>query len=221
MVIWFLKANYAPSVSEAVKNFPENAVLENGNLTNAPSAILTQRKFLSAVIDFQESGSTGQTADVQIEFRKNYFQICSLFGCGLFNYPAGKIPLGRSSSEPWWDARQPVIFAICAVVTALGIWFAWVILALLYMPAAKLIAYFADRPLSWRESWRLVSAAQMPGAFLMSLAIVLYGLQVFDLIRFMFFFSAHFFVVWIYVCSAPFYLPRTTETVPPAKNPFV
>jgi hypothetical protein len=220
VVIWFLKTNYSPSISEAIKNLPDNALLENGILTNVSSGILTQKKFLSAIIDLEETGLTGQTADVQVEFRESYFQICSLLGCGVFNYPDGKIILGRSSAEPWWGARQPVILAICGVITAIGVWFAWVILAIIYMPVAKLIAYFADRQLSWRESWRLVSAAQMTGAFLMSLAIILYGLQVFDLIRFMFFFSAHFFVAWVYIFSAPFFLPPVS-TSPPATNPFV
>jgi hypothetical protein len=220
IVIWFLKTNYFPSISEAVKKFPDNAVLENGILTNVASGILSQKKFLSAVVDLEETERSGQTADVQVEFRRDYFQICSLLGCGMFEYPPGKIVLGSSSAEPWWGARQPVILAICGITTAVFLWFVWVIFAIIYAPIAKLIAYFADRQLAWRESWRLVSAAQMPGAFLMSLAILLYGLQLFDLIRFLFFFIVHFFVAWIYICSAPFFLPRVSDKISAAKNPF-
>lgn len=221
IVIWFINANYSPSISEAIKNLPDEASFQNGELTNVSSGVLTQKKFLSLVVDLEENGQTGQTADLQVVLRKNYFEICSLPGCGYFKYPNENILIGRSTSEPWWGARQPVILAIIGALSLAGLWLAWVIFALVYAPIAKLTAYFNDRPLSWRGSWRLASAAQMPGAFLMSLAIVLYGLHVFDLIRFIFFFGLHFFVTWFYIFSAPFSLPRASAaSSSPAKNPF-
>jgi hypothetical protein len=220
VVVWFVHENYFPSVSEALKNFPESAALQNGILTNAPSRILTEKKFLSAIIDLEETGHSGQTADVQVELRRNYFQVCSLFGCALFDYPPEAISLGRSSSEPWWGARQPVILVLCAASVFVALWIAWIIFSCIYAPIAKLLAYFGDRELSWRGSWRLAGAAQMTGALLMSLAIFLYGIQAFDLIRFLFFFALHFVVAWIYVGAAPFFLPRTTPKISVTANPF-
>ena len=113
-----------------------------------------------------------------------------------------------------------MIFGIIGVASFVGLFLSWFIFALLYAPIAKLIAYFADRELSWSGSWKLASAAQMFAALLMTFAMVLYGLQAFDLIRFLFFFSAHFFVAWIYVGVAPFFLPRVSAKTPVAKNPF-
>ncbi len=220
VVIWFLYTNYCPSISEAIENLPDNASIQNGGLTNVPSRILTEKSFLSAVVDLEETGQTGRIADLQLELRQNYFQICSLLGCGAFEYPKEKISIGRSSAEPWWGARQPVILAICGAVAFIQIFLSWILLALIYAPVVKLIAYFVNRELSWRGSWLLASAAQMTGALLMSFSIFLYGVHAFDLIRFMFFFVLHFVIAWIYLGSAPFFLPNILVKNSDGKNPF-
>ncbi len=220
IVVWFFNAAYVPSIVEAMTKLPDDSALQNRKLTNVVSGVLAEGRFLSFVVDLEESGATGQTADLQVELRHAYFQVCSIFGCGMFVYPQENIQIGRSTAEPWWGARQPVILALCGVVTFLGVWFSWIFLALIYAPIAKAFAYFADRELTWRASWRLVSTAQIPAALLMNLAIVFYGLQAFDLIRFLFFFGAHFVVAWLYVCVAPFFLPRVSVAIPIAKNPF-
>ncbi|MEO5803742.1 MAG: hypothetical protein ABIR24_09435 [Verrucomicrobiota bacterium] len=221
VLVWFLNANYSPSILEAIQNLPDETTLKQGQLTNVASQVLTEKKFLSIIIDLEETGESGRVADLQVELRKNYFQICSVLGCGIFDYPKETISIGRSTSEPWWGARQPVILAMCGALTFVGVWLSWSMLALIYAPMAKLIAYFTDRELSWRGSWRLACAAQMMGALLMCLAIVLYGLQAFDLIRFMFFFSLHFVVTWFYIFSAPRFLPRVSAAEPVAMNPFM
>ena len=220
VMIWFCHVNYFPTIREAIQELPDTAILKNGQLTNVSSGVLIEKKFLSIAIDLEETGQHGKTADLQMQLRPNYFQICSLLGCVPFDYPKETILLGRSSVEPWWGARQPVIFGIIGVASFAGLFLSWFVLSLLYTPIVKLIAYFADRELSWSGSWKLSCAAQMFAALLMTFAIVLYGLQAFDLIRFLFFFSAHFVVAWIYVGAAPFFLPRVSEKIPVAKNPF-
>ncbi len=220
VVIWFLNANYSPAILEAIHNSPDSAAIQGGQLTNLASGILTQKKFFAVVVDLESTGQSGQTSDLQLELRPKHFQICSIAGCVIFDYPRTKIPLGRAAAEPWWGARQPVILAICGALAAAGLLLAWMLLSLIYAPIAKLIAYFTDRELSWRGSWRLSSAAQMFAGLLMCLAILFYGLQAFDLIRFLFFFGAHFFVSWIYLISAPFFLPRVSTAVATEQNPF-
>lgn len=222
VVVWFLNANFVPPISEAIRNLPDAATLQNGKLTNAPTKILAQQKFLALVIDLEQTGGSGQTADLQVELREQYFQICSLFGCGLFIYPKESITLGRATFEPWWGARQPIILAICGALAFVQVWLSWIIFAVIYAPIAKLIAYLTDRELSWGGSWRLASACQMTGALLMTLSIFFYGIQVFDFIRFLFFSALHFVVAWIYLGTALYFLPPVSAgEIPPAKNPFV
>jgi hypothetical protein len=220
ILIWFLNANYFPSVLEAIQNLPDETLLKNGELTHVSSGVLSEKKFLSIAVDLEETGQVGKTADLQLELRRNYFQLCSLLGCVPLEYPPEEISLGRATAEPWWSARQPVIFGIIGMASFAGLWLNWLLLAVVYTPVAKLVAFFAERELSWIGSWKLSSAAQMFAALLMNLAIVLYGVQAFDLIRFLFFFSAHFVVAWIFVGAAPFFLPRVSMKVPVTKNPF-
>lgn len=220
IVIWFCHANYSPAILEAIQNTPDEAVLEKGELGNISSQILVEKKFLSIAIDLEESGRLGKISDLQVELRPNYFQVCSLFGCALFDYPKESILLGRSTAEPWWGARQPVIFAIIGAGIFAGVWLSWLALALLYAPIVKIIAFFEDRELSWSGSWKLSCAAQLFAAILMSFAILLYGLQAFDLIRFLFFFTAHFVIAWIYVGASPYFLSTVSAKVPAVKNPF-
>jgi len=220
IVIWFCNANYSPAILEAIRNTPDEVVLEQGTLTNVSSQILTEKKFLSIAIDLEETGQLGKISDLQMELRQNYLQICSLFGCALFDYPKENIILGRSTSEPWWGARQPVIFAFIGVGTLIGVWLSWFLFALIYTPIVKLIAFFEDRELSWTGSWKLSCAAQLFAALLMSFAILLYGLQAFDLIRFLFFFTTHFVVAWIYLGASPYFLPAVSAKTSAPKNPF-
>jgi len=221
VVVWFLHANYVPSIAEAIGNLPNEAAFQNGTITNIASGVLTEKQFLSIVVDLEETGRTGQTADVQIELRRGDFQICSLLGCGLFYYPGESFVIGRSVSEPWWGARRPVILALCGALAFAGIWAAWILLGLFYAPVAKFMAYFNDRELTWGESWRLAGAAQASGALLASLAILCYGLQAFDFIQFIFFFGLHLFVPWFYLFASPLTLPAISTPDPVTQNPFV
>lgn len=220
ILLWFFNANYSPAILEAIQNIPDKAALRNGRLTGASSKILSDKKFLSVVIDLEKTGRLGEIADMKVELRPDYFQVCSLFGCALFDYPKENISIGRSTAEPWWGARRPVIFGIIGVTTFVSIWLVWLILASFYAVVPKLIAVYAERELSLGGSWKLCCVAQLFAALLMCLAIIFYGLQIFDLIQFLFFFAAHFVVAWAYVCAAIFFLPPRSAKIPATKNPF-
>lgn len=220
VVVWFLNTNYAPAIRESIRRLPDSTLLQNRRLSNVSSQLLAESKFISAAIDLDGSGQFGKISDVQLELRRNEFRICSLFGCVVFNYPPGTISLGRANSEPWWGAREPVILFGAGLATFVSVVLIWFIFALAYTPIAKSIAYFANRKLSWKGSWKLCSAAQLVAALLMTLAILFYGLQLFDLIQFLFFFCAHFVVAWTGVCVAPFFLPMVTAKQSAVENPF-
>ncbi|MDQ6632405.1 MAG: hypothetical protein M3Y82_11740 [Verrucomicrobiota bacterium] len=220
-LIWFLNRNISPAISEALQQLPETAVLQNGELKNLKSKTLASGKILSLMIDLEENIQTGQTVDLQIEFGKKQFKICGLLGCLDFNYPADQtMALGRSKSDPWWGAWRPIILAGIALAFLLFLFFYWAIFSTLCFSIPKIFAYFADRELSWPGSWRLASAAQMPGAFLFAAAIFLYGLNMIDLIHFGILLGLHFISGWIYLGAAPFFLPRISETLSAQPNPF-
>jgi hypothetical protein len=51
-------------------------------------------------------------------------------------------------------------------------------------------------------------------------SILLYGLGLIDLLRFLLLWSLHLVVGWIYVIASPLRLPRASDAKPIAGNPF-
>jgi hypothetical protein len=92
------------------------------------------------------------------------------------------------------------------------------LLATVYCLPAWLIGLFANRQLNFRGSWKLSGAALMPGAMLLTAAIVLYGFGALNLIQFCFLFGAHLALAWLYLFLSQLFLPRN---IPVEKgNPF-
>jgi len=58
----------------------------------------------------------------------------------------------------------------------------------------------------------------MPGALLLSLALVLYDVGTFDLVQLCFAFGMHFIIGWVYLFVSPMFLRRIQPAEP--KNPF-
>jgi hypothetical protein len=73
--------------------------------------------------------------------------------------------------------------------------------------------------LNFRQSWRLAGAALMPGALLMTAAILLYGIGFLNLVSFGFIFGAHFLIGWIYLFVSLLFVPRAPIAVNQG-NPF-
>jgi hypothetical protein len=95
----------------------------------------------------------------------------------------------------------------------------WAVLAWVYAPAAKLIAWFCDRRLTWTGAWRLACAALLPGAVLLALGLVLYGLQMADVFGLGYFGTVHFLVGWVYLLAGPVFAPRLSS-ISSSRNPF-
>jgi hypothetical protein len=188
--------------------------------------VLAENRFFSLAVDLDHSGNLAPAAHVQLQFGERDWQVASVFGvldvASLdTRYPANTIiPLDRTSAEPWWGAREPfLLLAVLAVVMG-SLVVSWLVLATLYAPVAWLAGFYANRELTLAGSWKLAGAALMPGALLLSVALVLYGLQVFGLGRLGLAFVLHFVTGWIYLGLSPLFLPRHPEVVPARANPF-
>lgn len=224
VVLWFVDRNYTPVIVAAARNMPEEAVVRNGSLDGVTTGVLAERKFLSVAIDLRQGPSIGQSADLQLELHERNIAICpsyrSLAGIILCRYPtSGYWPVGRTILEPWWDAWKPVCYAGVVLGVGVGLILTWLILATAYGIAARLIAYFGDRSLGLGQCWNLAAAALMPGALIMILGIVFYGLQMVDLIGLSMLSVLHFIVGWVYLAFAPLRAPRNADATP-ATNPF-
>jgi hypothetical protein len=229
-ITWLVANAAGPVISQTIAQLPETAAFEGGSLTGFNGPVVAESKFLSMQIDTSDQPEFSETADFQIECRKNNGRACSLLrsllGCVEFDYPRDhKISLTRSHLEPWWGARQPLIWALAFVVGVMCLFVSWAALALVWMFVGKMIAWFTDRQLSWFGAWKLCSVALMPGALLLALAARLYHWQVIDLIALSFFYFGHLVLGLIYVIGAPFKCAKIVtaeqgkKAVTP-KNPF-
>jgi hypothetical protein len=219
--VWFLSDGCFPTVRAAIRNLPVAGEIRAGRLNwpGHPPQLLAEGRFLAFIVDPNHSGQIHSTADVQIEFGTESVRIISLLGYTEQEYPRDWIvSFNRTDLEPLWGAWEPELLAIAVLALVAGLMLAWAVLATIYFLLVRLISFFANRDLDFRGSWKLAGAALMPGALLLTAAIMLYGFAVLDLVQFCFIFAAHFALGWIYLFLSQLFLPRLVASE--KGNPF-
>ena len=222
--VWFLRHACSPAIFQAIQQMPESARITDGRLAGFDATLVAETKFLAIAVTPETSDQIGQSADIQIQFRPTNVRIGSVFRPDWgWEFQYGKktaLNLSRSTLEPWWGAWHPVLLAATGLAIVALLLGSWAVLALIYTFPAKFIAWFGDRQLSWVGAWRLGSAALLPGALLMGVAILLYDWQVVDLIGLAFFFVAHMLIGWVYLAGGAWACHRQYPNVL-KQNPFV
>ncbi len=223
-VVWFLATLWFPTVRQAIHQLPERGTIHNRSLDSPVTfaAILAEtRPFLIFVLDLEKQRNASQTSDVLVEFHRNNFQVCSIFGCLVFDYPRGwNVEFNRQGLEPGWKTWEPILLGLAALLVIVLLLLSWAALATIYCWVVRLLGFFKDRDLNWARSWRLASAALMPGSVLLSAGILGYGLGVMDLIRLLVLFALHLVMGWVYLGISPIFVPRLPAITPPGVNPF-
>jgi hypothetical protein len=226
---WFLRTAWTPTVRSAIARLPDGAGLTNGVLAwpGERAVLLAESPFLACTVDLDHASRATGTSDLQVELGRRDWQMSSVFGAldlpGLVNtaYPAKcEVSLSRAEVEPWWAAREPFLVALAMAALMVFLFLSWTVLATLYCVVVWLAGFFGNRTLGWGGSWRLAGAALMPGALLLSAALVLYGLRVFSLLQLLLAFGLHFVVGWAYLFVSPMFLARNPEVPPTGGNPF-
>lgn len=222
-VLWFCEEAWFPSLRQAIAALPDEGEIRGGTLRwqGSSPVMLAGGDFLSFAVDLEHTATLGQAAQVRVEFGVHDVRFCSLLGCLVTPYPRGsEIAFNRVDLEPWWGARQPFIRLGVVVATATALMLTWFVLSLLYVLPVWIIGVLSNRELGLLAAWRVAGAALIPGAFAGVLAIVLYGLGVLDVVRFVLALALHFLVVWGYLATCPFFLPRAAGVTGPRGNPF-
>ena len=223
-VAWFLSTAWFPAVRQAIRQLPEQGSIDNQKLDSPLAFAQTLAEnwpFLIVVLDLEKQRNASQTSDVLVEFHRNNFQVCSLFGCLLFNYPKGwSMEFNRPSLAPEWEAWEAIILSLASLLILMSLLISWASLAMFYCGVVRLLGFFKDRELTWSSSWRLASAAQMPGALLLAAGIICYGVGMVDLIRLLLLVVLHLVVSWLYLAFSPFFVPRLPDVAAPEENPF-
>jgi len=223
-VLWFLDTGWFPAIRETIARLPATGGIENGQLLSphASREPLFENRLLTFAINLDTTHNPNAGGDLRIEFRRESWAICSMFGCWSWNYPGGQvIPLNQPDLQSLWGAWETMIYLWIGLAVWIGLFVSWFLLATLYSPMLRVYAFFKDCDLNLAGSWKLAGAALLPGALLVSAALVLYGLDVLNLFSFLLIWLLHFFVAWIYLFISPRRLPTATDAVPSVRrNPF-
>jgi hypothetical protein len=224
-VAWFLAVAWFPAVKQFIQQLPEQGTIGHQQLDLAatPAVRLAEnRPFLILVMDPENQRNASQTSDVLVEFHRKNYQVCSIFGCLFFNYPKrGSLEITRAHLAPLWEAWEPTLLVATVLSIALGLLLSWSLLATIYCVLVRLLGFFKDRDLTWGRSWRLASAALLPGALMLAAGVCGYGLGVVDLIRLLLLFVLHLATGWVYLALSPLYVPHLPEVASRGTNPFV
>lgn len=225
---WMTRTAFLPGWRAALQAMPAGARFEQGRLVwpGPDPVLLAETPFLSVEVDLRHAGRLSPAADVNLQFGEHDWRIASVLGALDVaaldtRYPAHwNFPLDHATAEPWWAAREPFLLPGFIVLAGAALMAAWWLLAALFAPVAWMAGLYANRDLSWSGSWRLAAAALLPGALLMSAALALYGLRVFDLGRLGLAFALHLALGWIYLVVSPVFLPRLSKAPRAGANPF-
>jgi hypothetical protein len=219
-VVWFLSDGVFPVIDDAISELPDVACFDGGKLDwhDDSPMLLAEGKILSIGVDLNHEGQYRSPADFQFEFGRDSLVIVSLLGEAEIDYPPGYLSANYRDARPAWGAWSPNILALAAIGTFFGLLLIWAALATLYFLPVWLICFFANRDLNFRASWKLAAAALMPGAVFVSLALMLYELELFDLVQFCFAFGMHLVIGWIYLFLSPMFLNRALPK--DKRNPF-
>lgn len=222
-VIWFLATVWFPATRAAIRQLPETGLIQNQLLTSPRSTTepLVDNRFLAFVVNVDGTSASSIASDLRVEFRRQNFALCSLLGCLQISYPKDStVQFNRPELESWLAAWELTIYSATGLAVVVWLFTIWLLLATLYGPAARIYAFFKDRQLTVLGSWKLSSAALLPGALLTAAGIVLYGLGLIDLLQFLFLCALHLMVGWVYLFVSPLRLPRASDAATAPRDPF-
>ncbi|HSY16698.1 MAG TPA: hypothetical protein VK815_00115 [Candidatus Acidoferrales bacterium] len=220
-VVWLLSSGFFPTIDAAIRALPATGDISRGKLswTDESPKILAEGHFLSFSVDTKHTRQLRLPAQFQFEFGEDSLVVISLLGEMELPYPSDQsFYFNRTDLQPAWGAWSPNLLGLAALGTFFGLLLTWALLATVYFLPVCLVAFYTDRDLNFRASWKLAGAALMPGALLLTLGIVLYGFGVFDLVQLGFAFTMHFIIGWIYLLISPLFLNRALPGE--KKNPF-
>jgi hypothetical protein len=223
-LVWFLRTAWFPTVRAAVDRLPARGEMKSGKLfwTDDSPQLLAEGHFLAFVVDTNHSGALRSPAQIQIEFGRDDIFFYSLAGYREWPYPADwNFGFNRAELQPWWGAWEPPIQWIAFAGMLFWCLASWTLLATLYFLPVWLGAYFANRDLNLRRSWKLAGAALMPGALVMIAAILFYGFGVLDLVQLAAAVGVHLAASWVYLVWGVWASPSLVPGAAAAReNPF-
>ena len=208
-VVWFVQQAWVPVIDKSIRQMPPTGEIRAARLAWPNGAVLQQEPPFMR-IDVRPGGFTNvvESADLVLAFGPSDLRIGSSLGLGLLTlpYPTGWIlSFNKTELEPWWGARSHMVLAGLGLLVVLTLLFAWSALGLLYTFPAKV---FSVNRVDWAGARKIAVAAQLPGALVMSIGIVFYGLKQLDLVALLVVWGVHLMLPWVYLMFSPILAPK-------------
>lgn len=222
-IIWFLATVWFPTTRAAIRQLPDTGFVQDQQLSTPRSTTdpLVENRFLAFVVNVDATVVPNLATDLRVEFHRRHVALCSLLGCLHLDYPRGSIiQFNRPELESWWVAWELTIYSAVGIGAVVFLMATWLTLATLYCPVVRIFGFFKDRQLTVPGSWKLATAALLPGALLTAAGIVGYGLGLINLIEFLWLWVLHWIVGWVFLFVSPLRLPRASDAAPAVRDPF-
>lgn len=221
-LIWFLHVAVFPVVRQGIQQLPEEGVIGMGELHLAPETpvVVSENEWLALRVDLEAPGDQALVRDLELRFGPNALRACTGLGCVTFIYPPDwVVPFNKLELAPWWDAWQSMMAATAAFGLFSSLLLVWWVLATLYAPLPRVLAYFSDRELTLDGAWRMAAASLLAGAVFMGLGILALGMGWIHLTKLLLFFLVHLVIPIVYIVVGTSVLPpRPRHSTGP--NPF-
>jgi len=220
VAIFVAQRCWSPVITDAVANLPTTGRIHSGELywPEKQGRLLAANEFLSIETMTEHDSGETRSSDIALLLSPHELMVGSLAGFAAIPYPPGlNAELNRDALSPWWGAWKPALLALFGASCSLGLFCYWCLAALIYSFYPIIIGGALNREISFRGSWKLACASQIPGAILISFALILYAAGQIALIFLIVLAAAHWITSWIYLLLAPLFLRKTEATKP---NPF-
>lgn len=224
VLAWTVRRTWFPVVFRGLERLPEAAGIEEGRL-QWPDTVpvrLSENAWLDWVVTpapTSPSTELGQTADLQVELRRDALRIHGLAGHVTLPYRSDlTMPLGRVEAAARWGAWNWVLLAGLGLATGITLMVTWWVLATLYALPVLLLGFLMGRRVRLLGAWRIASAALLTGALFADWAILAYGIGAVRLPGFGLLFAGHALVGGWWLVWGVLRCPATNSPEP--DNPF-
>jgi len=218
--MFYLSQSWSPAVDQTIERIPIGSQLSGGrlHLPGSPQFKLSDNRFVGITRTSRDAPDS--IADIKVRLLTNHWQVSTLFGYVALPYPTGDYRFKRDELSPRWGAWKTAIIPAVAAAATICVWLSWIMLAAVYSWPIRVIVFFRDKLTMKLGSWKLCSAALLPGALLMSAAILMYTLGRMPVAGLSLAFALHFVVGWVYIASGAIALPLLPDAAQVKGNPF-
>ncbi|WP_165109256.1 hypothetical protein [Limisphaera ngatamarikiensis] len=171
--------------------------------------LVAETRDLAIVVDPEHSGGLRSPAMFQIQWGRQSLRVYGPLGWREWSFPADwTFELDPQVMRARWEAWRPFVWLTLGVGTALGLMGIWFACACVYGLGLAVMAVCLGRRGSAGLIFRCGWAVQLPGAWLMTVAVAGYGQGWLDLADLVVAWVWHWVVTVLLVLVTPLGLPR-------------